>query len=188
MKKEIFTVPEIATICRVSRQTVFYWIKKGYIKAYRPAKNSAWKITRKEFISHMKKHDIPFEFLKDEKIKILVIDDEEVITSFILKSLKDEEKFEIETANSGFKAGMKLTMFNPDIIILDIILNDIDGRQLFQYIKEEPDYKEIKFIGISGKIDISEVQPLLSMGFNAFIWKPFKINIIRDTIYSLVNE
>ena len=141
MEKEIFTAPEIAKICRVSRQTVFFWIKKGYLKAYRPAINAAWKVTRKEILRYMKEHDIPMEFLNDNKIRILVVDDEVDITTFISKALKKERNFEIETANSGFKAGVKLTDFKPDIVILDIILDDMDGREFFEHIKEDPELK-----------------------------------------------
>ena len=106
----------------------------------------------------------------------------------ISKALKKERNLEIETANSGFKAGVKLTEFKPDIVILDIILDDMDGREFFEHIKEDPELKEIKVLGISGKIDPDEEQLLLDMGFSAFIRKPFKISKIKDAIYNLIED
>ena len=188
MEKEIFTAPEIAKICRVSRQTVFFWIKKGYLKAYRPAINAAWKVTRKEVLRYMKEHDIPMEFLNDDKIKILAVDDEVSITRLIKKSLQNTKKFQIETANSGFIAGAKLESFKPDVVILDIYLGDMDGREFFDHIQDHPELNEIRVIGITGKLSQDEIQPLLDKGFCAFLKKPFKMNKLKETILDVVEK
>jgi len=186
MKKELFTAPEIAKICRTSRQNVNIWINKGVLKAFRPTDTAVWKVTRKDLITFMEERGYPLEFLNDDKIRILVVDDEKNITSLISRVLEKERNLKIDVANSGFKAGAKLTEFKPDIVILDIILGDIDGREFFRHIKEDPELKDIKVIGISGKIDPSEEQSLLNMGFCAFIRKPFIINKIKDTIFKLI--
>ncbi len=188
MKKEIFTAMEVTGILGVSLPTINRWLNSGELKGFRPSKNANWKVTRKELVRYMKEYDIPSEFLKDDKIRILVVDDEEVITSLISKALEKDNNLEIDVANSGFKAGVKLTEFKPDIVILDIILGDMDGREFFKYINEDPELNGIKVIGISGKIIPSEEQSLLDMGFNAFIRKPFKINKLKDTIFELIKD
>jgi len=188
MKKDIFTIPEIAKMFKLSRYTVFHWVKKGNLNAYRPAKNAAWQVTRKELAKYMKKHDIPLELLNNDRIKILIVDDEVAITSFISKALKKERNFEIDVANSGFKAGIKLAEFKPHIVILDIILGDIDGREFFEQIRENPELKETKVIGISGKIDSSEEQSLLDQGFSDFLRKPFTMKVLKETIYKVLEE
>lgn len=188
MKKELFTAPEIAKICRTSRQNVNIWLNKGVLRAFRPTDTAVWKVTRKNLINFMKERGYPLEFLNDNKIRILVVDDEKDITSLISKALEKEENLEVDVANSGFKAGVKLAEFNPDIVILDVILCDIDGREFFNHIKEDPELKELKVIGISGKIDPLEEQSLINMGFNAFIRKPFKINMLKDTIFEFIED
>ncbi len=188
MKNDLYTVNEIAEICAVSRFTVNDWINKGLIKAFRAVEKGPWKIRKKDLVTFIEQRGFPLEFINDDKIRILVVDDEVDITTFISKALKREKKFEIEIANSGFKVGVKLKEFNPDILILDIILGDFDGRELLKHIKENTELNNIKVIGISGKIDSSEEQALLDMGFNSFIRKPFKINKIRDTILELIED
>ncbi len=188
MKKEVFTIPEIAKIFRLSRHTVFHWVKKGYLKAYRPAKSADWKVTRKELVKYMKEHGIPSEYLIGDKIKILVVDDEIDITTFISKALEKERNLEIDVANSGFMAGVKLTEFKPDMVILDIVLGDMDGREFFTQIKKNSELGETKVIGISGKIDPSEEQSLLNQGFSAFIRKPFKIEELKETIFEMLEK
>lgn len=184
--KDVFATTQVAKICGTSRVTVDRWLNRGDLKGYRPTPNSNWRVTKKELINFMHSNNIPMDLLKTNKVKILIVDDDEDITSLISKVLEKERNLEIDIANSGFKAGVKITEFKPDIIILDIILGDIDGREFFQHIKEEPELNEVKVIGISGIIDPSEEKSLLDLGFSDFIRKPFKIKELKDTIFKVI--
>jgi len=186
--KDVFTTTEVAKICRASRVTVDRWLNSGDLKGYRPTPNSNWRVTKKELVRFMFSNNIPMDLLKTDRVKILIVDDEVVITSFISRKLKKERNFEIDVANSGFKAGVKLTEFKPDIVILDIVLGDMDGREFFEHIKENPELSGTKVIGISGKIDPSEEQSLLEQGFSAFIRKPFNTKALKEIIFKVLEE
>jgi len=188
MSKDVFSTTEVSKICRVSRMTVNRWLKDGNLKGYKPTSRSHWKVTKRELMKFMMSNNIPMDLLKIGKVKILVVDDEIDITSLISKTLEKERNFEIDIANSGFKAGTKLAEFKPDIVILDIVLEDMDGREFFEYIKKHPELDGTKVIGISGKIDFSEEQSLLDLGFNAFIRKPFKIKKLKDTVFKVIED
>ena len=188
MSEDVFSTQEVAKICRVSRMTVNRWLKDGDLKGYKSTPKSNWKVIKKDLIIFMQSNNIPMDLLKTGEVKILIVDDEIDITSFISKALKKERNFEIDVANSGFKGGIKLTEFKPDIVILDIVLGDIDGREFFEHIRENPELNKTKVIGISGKIDPSEEQSLLEQGFSDFIRKPFKIKVLKETIYKVLEE
>ena len=187
MAEVFYTTPDIAKICRVSRMTVNRWLKDGYLRGYRPTANANWRITKQELKKFMLSNHIPLDLLKsDNEVKILVVDDNIDLTTSISNYLENERNLKIDVANSGFKAGVKLSEFNPDIIILDIILGDIDGREFFQHIEENDELNGTKVIGISGNIDMKEEQPLIDMGFNAFLRKPFRMKALKDLIYQLL--
>ena len=188
MLKDIFTTTEIANICRVSRMTVNRWLKEGDLMGYKSTPKSNWRITKKDLKKFMQFNNIPMNLLKTDKLKILIVDDEIYITSFISEVLEEERNLETNTANSGFKAGVKLTEFRPDMVILDIVLGDMDGREFFEHIRENPEFNDIKVIGISGKIDPSEEQSLLDQGFSAFIRKPFMIKMLKEKIFEVLEE
>ena len=188
MEKELFTAPEIAKICKVSRFTVNHWINKGILKAFRPMEKGVWKVRRKDFITFMEKSGYPSEFLNGDKIKILVIDDEEIITETIERAFKNVSEFNIEIANSGFIAGAKLESFKPDVVLLDIFLGDMDGREFFNHIRKHPELNGIKVIGISGNLPESEIQPLLDDGFDNFLLKPFRMNELKKAIIKTVED
>jgi len=166
--------------------TVNRWLKNGDLKGYKFTSRSNWRVSKKELLTFMLSNNIPMDLLKTGKTKILIIDDEKDITSIISKVLEKEKTFETDIANSGFHAGIKLTEFKPDVVILDIILDDIDGKEFFKRIKQGPELSNIKVIGISGKIDLSEEQSLINLGFDAFIRKPFKISKIKEKIFELI--
>ena len=183
--KDVFTTTQVAKICRASRVTVNRWLNNGNLSGYKPTPNSNWRITKNELLRFMITNKIPVDLLKSNKTKVLIVDDDKDITYLVSKVLSEEENLEIEVAHTGFKAGIKLTEFKPDIVILDIILGDIDGRELLEHIKGNKDLGITKVIGISGNIEIEE-KSLIDMGFDAFVRKPFHADEIKDEIFRLI--
>ncbi len=92
------------------------------------------------------------------------------------------EKYQIESADSGFIAGSKLEVFKPDIVILDIFPGDIDGRDFLKFIRNHPELSESKVIGMSGKLDKYEIKELLEKGFDKFLSKPFNLESLIDAV------
>jgi len=188
MRKDVFKAGEISEICRVSRQTVNRWLNIGELQGYRPTKNAVWRITRKELIKFMDNNRIPLDFLKEDKIKILIVDDDVNLVLGILRALREEVKFVFESAYSGFSAGTKLENFKPDIVILDIFLGDMDGREFFTYIRQNPELNNTKVIGISGKLFQEEIKQALEMGFDSFLEKPFDMENLKKEIFQVYEK
>ena len=186
MRKDVFTAGEIAVVCRTSRQTVNRWLHTGVLKGYRPTDSSFWRITRKELVQFMKSRGIPFEFLNKGTIKVLIVDDDKNVVSAILRSLQGDSRFEFDAAYSGFSAGAKLETFKPDVIVLDIFLGDMDGRELIKYLKSHTELFKAKIIGISGIVKESEVDMTGDEGFDAFLEKPFEMEVLREVILTVV--
>ena len=189
MKKRTFTTGEIAGILGVSRVTVHRWVKTGELKGFRSTPKAYWRIAKKELVTFMLNNKIPLDLLEEgEKIKVLVVDDEVNLTEAIYMAFQNEERFIFESANSGFNAGLKLESFHPDILILDIVLEDIDGRELFKHIEENPGLNGLKVIGISGILDQPELESLLELGFHAYLQKPFEMKELKKTILAVIKK
>lgn len=187
MIKGIFTTTEIAEICRTSGQTVNRWLLNGELKGYRLSNTADWKVPRKELVQFMQNNGIPMDLLKDEEvIKILVIDDEKNMTSAIERAFRNEKHFQVEITNSGISAGLKIESFKPDVILLDIFVGRMDGREILKSIRQQPECEGIKIIGISGRINAEEAKALLDLGFAGFLNKPFGLKELKKLIDSLV--
>ena len=151
----------------------------GYIKVFfaRTGRwnGGRWHVQQDELYSFIKRQGYPTDLLNRESTRILIIDDEFGITKLIMTALSGLEDVIIDYAQSGFSAGTKLEAMKPHIVILDIYVGDIDGREFFKHIRSNPELNDIKVIGISGRMTDEEVRNLYDMGFDEFIAKPFKL-------------
>ena len=82
--------------------------------------------------------------------KILVVDDEEKITSFLKTYLEETLKYQVHVAHSGESAYKEANSFHPDLILLDIIMPNMDGNQLIETLKGNPDTEKILIVVTSG--------------------------------------
>lgn len=118
------------------------------------------------------------------KKTILVVDDSIVIRKMVEIAL-EEENFIIETAVSGKEGLTKIDKFNPNLVILDLMLPDINGIDILKTIKAS---RGIPVIMLSGKDSPQMVEKAKANGADAFLPKPFKDEELIEKIKSLLNE
>lgn len=103
-------------------------------------------------------------------IKILVVEDDEGIRSLLEMSLT-KNGYHVETASDGGKAVEMVENATFDLILLDIMLPEIDGFTLFEYIEEY----HIPTIFLTAKASVQDKVKGLRMGAEDYIVKPFEI-------------
>ncbi len=77
--------------------------------------------------------------------KILVVDDEPTILE-LLKALLEGEGFEVITAENGQDALRKLEKLTPDLIIMDMMMPGMSGRETTEQIRKNPKTKDLKIV------------------------------------------
>ena len=112
--------------------------------------------------------------------KILVIDDDSDILE-ILGLLLTGEGYEVKTLIHGDSVFESIRDFQPDLILLDVMLAGMDGRAICKDIKENKLTYSIPVILISGTHDLKHLLHLPGAP-NDFIAKPFDIAILLDGI------
>lgn len=119
--------------------------------------------------------------------KVLIVEDDNSIL-IPLTFLLEQNGFTVETAVNGEDALEVVTRFIPDLILLDIMLPRLDGYEVCQMIRENPDYKEIKIVLLSAKAGEMDVAKGMALGADAFISKPFANAQITATVRQLLEE
>ena len=89
-------------------------------------------------------------------------------------------RFEIKTANNGFDAGMLVKEFRPDLVVLDIMLPDINGKEVCQRVRADDTLEQVKIICISGMVEQDKVADLRAAGADDFLQKPFTVDKLVD--------
>ena len=103
--------------------------------------------------------------------KILIVDDDETNLRFLHEVLS--EKYQIQSVSTGEEALQFINSFNPNILLLDIMLPGIDGYEVCQKIRKDEKHSEVRIILISAKAMADDKQKGYDMGGDAYITKPF---------------
>ena len=108
---------------------------------------------------------------------VLVVDDVDTNVEILEEILKDD--YNVITACNGIEALERLrgTNIHPKIILLDIVMPEMDGRELFDIIRVDDNFKRIPVIFITAENEFES--ELLEAGAVDFIYKPFQPEIVR---------
>ena len=119
--------------------------------------------------------------------KILIVDDELSIL-VPLKFLLEKNNFSVALAQSGKDALDQIAQSKPDLILLDIMLPDLDGYEIFQMIRENPEWDDIRVIYLSAKNRDVDIAKGLNLGVDAYVTKPFSNADLMEKVRSLVGS
>jgi len=104
--------------------------------------------------------------------RILVIEDEPEIQKAIERVLK-REGYEVMGCLNGRSGVKAVGTFQPDLMLVDILLPDIDGRQVLRELKERPEYRHVPVIFLTGLDSEADKVMGLDLGAEDYITKPF---------------
>lgn len=117
--------------------------------------------------------------------RVLIVDDIPHNVEILETSLED--KYILETANSGESALEIIPKFRPDLILLDIMMPGIDGYEVCRRIKANESLNYIKIILVTGKALVEERLKGYEVGADDYVTKPFVIRELEAKIKVFLN-
>ena len=117
--------------------------------------------------------------------KILVIDDDEAISK-IVRPILLSHGFSVLTANTGEDGLQIATAQKPDLILLDVILPGLKGREVCQKLKENPETKDIPIVFLTAKDSPEDVQAEIDVGAAAHLTKPVNAKTLIETVQNIL--
>ena len=185
--KTVFTTGEAAKICKVSQQTIIRCFDSGQLKGFRVPGSRFRRIPRDQLFVFMRDNGIPTDALESGKRKVLVVDDDKDLVELICDSLERDGRFETRSVNNGFDAGMMVKEYRPDLIVLDVMLPDINGKEVCVKIRSDNTLEEVKIICISGMVEEDKIAELKVAGANDFLQKPFETERLIERMCQLLD-
>jgi len=184
--KTVFTTGEAAKICKVSQQTIIRCFDNGQLKGFRVPGSRFRRIPREALYKFMKDNGIPTDALESGKRKVLLVDDDVELVELMTKVLEEDGRFEVRVATTGFDAGMMVKEYRPDLIVLDVMLPDINGREVCHRVRADSTLEDVRILCISGMIEDDKIQELKLSGADDFLHKPFDIEELIDRMCGLL--
>ena len=178
--KTVFTTGEAAKICKVSQQTIIRCFDNGQLKGFRVPGSKFRRIPREALYKFMRDNNIPTDALESGKRKVLLVDDDPELVETMYKALQEDGRFEVRMASNGFDAGMMVKEYRPDLIVLDVMLPDINGKEVCHRVRADTSMEDVRIICISGMIEDDKIQELKLAGADDFVAKPFDVDILID--------
>ncbi|MFZ4761774.1 MAG: response regulator [Alphaproteobacteria bacterium] len=116
--------------------------------------------------------------MHEKKSTILVVDDEPHIQK-MLGIILETDNFKIVESDCGKQAIRLCAVTKPDLVLLDLTLQDMDGKEVLSAIRE---WSQVPVIILSVRSDDEEITAALNLGANDYITKPFNIGVLLARI------
>lgn len=117
--------------------------------------------------------------------RILVVDDDKVIQQLVEVNL-ELEGYDVAKASDGEEALRVVKEFKPDLVVLDVMMPRMDGREVCRRIKADPASAHIPVIFLSARAQDMDVQSGLDLGASAYVTKPFDPVDLLDTVQQIL--
>jgi len=127
--------------------------------------------------------DVPL--IDDITTRVLVVDDDPDMVKFlsVMLMLEGYQVLEAFRGTEGVEVARNET---PDIILLDIMMSDLDGFEVYRKLKMDPGTSRIPVVFVTAKTARSDVELGLALGAEGYVTKPFRPNELLGKINQAV--
>lgn len=107
--------------------------------------------------------------------KVLLVEDDENIANYI-KFRLEKKGLNVLHSNNGIDGLEAIKTEQPDLVVLDMMMPGIDGREVVEIVKEKNIIETDRIIILSGKEVTEEIEALFNLGIQDYLQKPFNID------------
>ena len=181
--RDLLTPRELAKLCGVSPDTVRSWCFRKQINfATTPGGHKRFR--RQDVLEFLKVRGFPLpQTGKLSPIRILVVDDDEAFRNSLVGALQKEISFNVKEAADGYDAGRMIGEFEPDVLILDLVMPGIDGFKVCRDIRSGDKADQIRIIVVTGFPDEDMFQRAREAGADECVAKPVEVERLINLIH-----
>ena len=119
-----------------------------------------------------------------EKRKVMIVDDEEEFLKITKLNLENTGKYEVATISDATDVISQVKLFNPDIILLDILMPKMDGTEVCKILNEDPTGRRIPIVVLSALNTYKDRLMMYKLGVVDFLAKPIE----KDELISKIEK
>ena len=117
--------------------------------------------------------------------KILVVDDDPDLQKIARLSLEKKGGFIVQVCDSGNQALKDVKAFQPDLILLDVVLPDMNGMETLSALRKLPEAAQIPVFFLTARVSPQETEKYKELGAAGLIRKPFHPMKLADQVKEL---
>ena len=184
---KVFSTFQAAKICHVAPVTIIRWIEAGRLVSYKTPGGHR-RIRESDLVKFIEDNGLPrYTASGISTPRVLVVDDEMVVRRFIQKTLEESVLECIcEFSNDGIDALMKLGIFQPHVLVLDVNIPWVDGLEICRRIRGSENTRQVKIIVITGFLNDNDRDEIIEAGADNLLFKPFDESQLLDAVTKAV--
>ena len=117
--------------------------------------------------------------------RVLVVDDDRVIQQLLVVNL-ELEGYDVETASDGEEALERIMKTGYDVVLLDVMMPKMDGREVCRRVKGNAKRKDTPIIFLSARAQDLDVRQGYELGVSAYVTKPFDPVDLLDVVERVI--
>ena len=163
------------------RQTIMDGIRMAYLEPTRAHAPREWLAQALALLK-----PLPIGPVETPPLRVLIVGDDASILNLMVRALHESDAgLDLKSTTSGYDACIHFGEWNPDLVVLDLHLPDIDGKRVFDSMTKRLPHRTTKFLVVSGyRGDIDEI---MQLGCDDSLCKPFDFNEFVMKIKRLLN-
>ena len=170
--KDYYTPNEVAQLFMVSPVTVRQWAQKGLLNAALTAGGHR-RFLHQELIRFAVERGLTLNWPGAGQAKILIVEDDDQVAGFLYEFLQCRPGVEaVDIAESGFEAGRKVQSFNPNLVLLDLMMPGMDGFAVCHNLKADPATRGIRVLAMTGYPSAENIERIMDAGAEVCLSKP----------------
>jgi len=191
---DILTTFQAARLCGVSHKSIERWIDAGFLRGFRTPGGHR-RVHRADLLEFIQKRRTT-ERAGDTALapasglpRVLVVDDDQTIRELFVEFFRTagQNKYQVEVASSGYEAGVQVERFNPHIVLLDLMMDDLDGFEVCRKLRNDPAHATTIVVAVTGSAEAAQQAEESGM-FHRIVLKPIKMSNVKDVIDGLLSE
>lgn len=195
---EWLTTTQAARLCGLSHMTIIRHFDAGNIKGFRVPGSRFRRILREGLADFARRRGIALPTFFDpgpgagpdegnagaQRPRVLVVEDNARMAAVVARVLAFDG-WEVRLARTGFDAGLMAAAFRPQLVLLDIMLPGLDGREACRQIRATPSIANVRILAVSSLRNEKSVQDILASGVDDYLAKPFTLRDLRERVRAL---
>jgi two-component system, OmpR family, response regulator RpaA len=188
---------EAGKLLGVCHMTIIRRFDAGDLTGYRVPGSRFRRIPKKNLVEFAERHGMPvpdFALPGEEATQsaptaansrlALIVEDDKSMAN-LMKRVLVNDGWEVRLARNGFDAGFLASSLLPRLILLDIMLPGIDGREACRQMRQDPRLAGTRIMAVTALRDEKSRSEIIAAGVDAYMPKPFTIRQLREAIADL---
>jgi excisionase family DNA binding protein len=164
----------------VSPVTVRHWALDGKLE-FITTPGGHRRFLQEQVDQFVQAHGVNKASNRTPKICVLIVEDDRQLSEYLSDYIESlNAPIDCAVANNGFEAGELVHEFNPDLVLLDLMMPTMDGFAVCQRIKQNPKTRHIQVVAMTGYPSQENVQRIINAGAETCLSKPLDTNQLLE--------